>query len=188
MSLGLNGDSLPHRINGIDVLDFGFRAQLFAAHQAHRNIRIAAQMAFFHIGFRHPYPAQQLAQLSQVLGGLIRGAQVWFGDHLHQRHAAAVVVQQTHTGFMFGLAGIFLKMQPVDAHMARSAIGQFEVHIPPLADGFIKLGDLVALGQVGVKIILTIKYRTLVDLRVHGRRQPGTLQHGFLVENGQYAW
>ncbi len=86
------------------------------------DIGIAAQVAFFHVRFRDPQPAQQLAQADQVLGGFIGGAQVGLGDHFHQRHAAAVEIHQPLAAGILGLAGIFFDVQLVDAHPADVAL------------------------------------------------------------------
>ena len=58
---------------------------------------------------------------------------------------------------------------------------------PKLGQRLVVLRDLVALGQVGIEIILACKNRSLVDaaLQRH-RRQRGEL-HDLLVEHGQRA-
>jgi hypothetical protein len=91
--------------------------RIVAPLDADRDVGIAAQVALFHVGFRDTHPAQQLAQTDQVLGGFVRGAQVWGGDHFDQRDPAAVEVDQTAAHFILGLAGIFFDVQLPDAHV-----------------------------------------------------------------------
>ena len=45
-------DRLLQKPKRIQVLHFGARAEFFRAFQPHRNIGIAAQMAFFHVAGR----------------------------------------------------------------------------------------------------------------------------------------
>jgi len=87
----------------------------------------------------------------------------------------------------FGFTGIFFEVQLVNAHAAGDAIGHVQVKVAALADGFVELGDLVALGQIGVKVVLAIKVRNRVDLRMHRGCQQRALVDGFAVQNGQHT-
>ena len=158
------------------------------------NIGVAAQVRFFHVRFGDAQPAQQLAQADQVLGGFVRGAQVRSGDHLHQRNAAAVEIDEAAVVGCLGLTGILFDMQLPDAHPAD--VGLFirgsrcrnrQVEIAAFCQGLVELGDLVPLGQIGVKIILAVKKRERADLGMHGMRQQNTFFHHRFIENRQHA-
>jgi len=121
------------------------------------------------------------------LGGLIGAAQVRAGDHLDQRHAAAVEVDQPAPVLVFGLAGVFFDVQLGDADAARVALRHGQVHVAAIADRHVILRDLVALGQVGVKVVFAVEERQRAQFGVHGMRQQGRLFHHGLVENRQHT-
>ena len=90
------------------------------------------------------------------------------------------------------LAGILLKVQPLDAdadvlQLAVAIRIDLHDHLALADDRLVELGDLVALRQVGVEIVLAGEDRALVDLRL----QPETGAHGlgdaFLVDHRQHA-
>jgi len=141
-----------------------------------------------HIRFGNANPAQKLAQLGQVLGGFLRGAQIGLGDHFHQRHAAAVKVHQAFAVLNLGFAGILFQVQFVDAHPPASAVRPLQVHVTALANRLVKLGNLVAFRQVRVEVVFAIKVRDGVDFRVHGGSQQRAFAHRFGIQDGQHAW
>jgi hypothetical protein len=57
--------------------------------------------------------------------------------------------------------------------------------VAELGEGLIELGDLVALGQVGVEVIFAGEDGAFPDLAVEGERGEGGEFDGALVENGE---
>ena len=49
------------------------------------------------------------------------------------------------------------------------------------------MGNLIALGQVGVEIILAVEVGDGLQLGAHGRREEGSLLHHSLVKHRQYS-
>ena len=88
---------------------------------------------------------------------------------------------------MDGLARILLQMDAHDPDFEAFTVFQID-RDPALAhDGVGELADLIALGQVGIEIVLPVKHRTQIDLGFE--TQPGA--HGLpdrgLVEDRQHA-
>ena len=58
-------------------------------------------------------------------------------------------------------ACILFYMDPLDADAPAGCL-----HIPAFADGMVKLGDLIGLGQVGIKVVLPVKGAVQLDFPV----------------------
>ena len=105
-----------HGVNGVNVLNLGLGVENSLALFADGDVGVASQVALFHISFGDADPAQKLAQAGEVLGGLVRGAQVGGGDHFDQRYTAAVEVNQTAVARSLGFACVFFDVHLPDAH------------------------------------------------------------------------
>ncbi len=86
-----------------------------------------------------------------------------------------------------GFAGVLLQVQPLDADAFDFAVGQVDLDFPFAHDRCFILGNLVAEGQIRVKIVLTRKNRAFVDFCVDRQSGPHGLADGFLVQDGQHA-
>ncbi len=148
-------------------------------------------MGALHIGFGNVEPAQQLSQPGQELSGLIGRAQIGTADHLDQRHATAVHIDEPHAALrvVFGLAGVFFHMHLVDVDATICAVRQRHVEPAAPADRLIVLGDLVALGQIGIEVVLAVEkaFRLNFSAMHRRRQQHGLFDHG-PIEDGQRAW
>ena len=97
------------------------------------------------------------------------------------------------TKLMFGVlvvdrfAGVLLEMQPLDADLDLALGAHVEQHFALADDGVLELGDLVALRQVGIEIVLAVEDRALVDLRLEPEAGAHRLAHAFLVDHRQHA-
>jgi hypothetical protein len=90
------------------------------------------------------------------------------------------------------LAGVLLEMQPLDADLdvleLALAVGTDRDDDLALADDrILVLGDLIALRQVGVEIVLAVEDRAVVDLRLEAKTGAHGLGHAFLVDHRQHA-
>ena len=105
-----------------------------------------------------PELAQRRAQQLQPLAGLLGRAQVGLGDDLRERRAAAVEVDDARVravdpparADVDQLRRVLLQVHAVDAHLAQPAAP---------AQRLVVLGDLVALGQVGIEVVLAVEDR-----------------------------
>ena len=72
------------------------------------------------------------------------------------------------------LAGVLFQVQAGDADDLGGAVGQFDLDLAGADDGVFELADLIARGQIGVKIVLPVEAADGVDMRV--KPEPGA--HG----------
>ena len=150
----LEVDGLLHELEAVEVLDLAARAQRCAG-LAHRHVGVAAEAALLHIAVADADPGHDLVQLARIGHGLVAGTDVGLGHDLEQRRARAVEVDAALADEVFvqRLAGVFLE---VGAHQAHGLllVAEVEADLAALHDGDFELADLVALGQVGIEIIL----------------------------------
>ena len=124
-----------------------------------------------------------MLERGQVGVGLLRRPQVGLADNLHQRHPAAVEVEvgfglRFRQTFVQRLARVLLQVQPrnVDAFLASllpGAAGR-NVDFQPAVLGQrpVVLRNLVALGQVRIKIVFAREDGLLPHLTVDCQRRP----------------
>ena len=143
--------------------------ELARAHRADGDVGVAAQRALLHVHVADAELAQRRAQQPQPLAGLLGRAHVGLGDDLDQRRAAAVEVDDRGLGAVDAPAGarvdelgrVLLEVHAMDAHVAQP---------PAPAQGLVVLGDLVALGVVGIEVVLAVEDRPRRQLAA--QRQP----------------
>ena len=138
--------------------------ELVAAGGAHRDVGVAAQRALLHVHVADAERAQRAAQQLEPLARLLGRAQVRLGHDLRERRAAAVEVDDARVGAVDPparaqvdqLGGVLLEVHAVDAHVAE---------LPAPAQGLVVLRDLVALGEVGIEVVLAVEDRPRRELR-----------------------
>ena len=85
------------------------------------------------------------------------------------------------------LPGIFLEVQTRDSNFFGSA-ASWDLDPTVLGQGLVVLGDLIALGQIGIEIVFTGKDRCLVNPAIYRHGS----EHGefdrFAVQNRQGTW
>ena len=96
-------------------------------------------------------------------------------DNLHQRHPGPVQIHQRMQPRMRVLARILFQMGAVDANAFDAAVGQLDLDPAVAAQRQLVLGDLIALRQVRVMVVLTRKDRRLRDLAVERQPRAGSL-------------
>jgi hypothetical protein len=52
----------------------------------------------------------------------------------------------------------------------------------------LELADLIALGQIGVEVVLAVKARVIVDVPVDAEPGLHRLLHAMLIQHRQHAW
>ncbi len=188
LALHLELDGALHEAEGVDVLDLGASAELGLAHGAHRDVDVAAHRALGHVAVADAEIGDDGVDRLEVGGRLLGTAHVRLGDDLQQRRAGTVEVDAGHAVKVLvqGLAGVLLQVGVVHPDALGLALFQGDLHFAGTDDGVVHLAGLVALGQVGVEVVLAVEHRDLGDLGVD--RQPELHRHGhrLLVEHRQY--
>ena len=110
-------------------------------------------------------------QRARIRDGLGGGAHVGFGDDFQERCAGAIEVDAGHAFKVFvqRFAGVFFKVRARDAH-GFFGVADLDRQRAAFDDRDRELADLIALGQVGIEIILAVEYVVAVDGRTE--RQP----------------
>ena len=87
---------------------------------------------------------------------------------------------------MQGLAGVLLQMQPLDPHLEGRAVVALH-HQHPLADDrVLELADLIALGQIGIEIVLAVEAGHQIDLGPESKARPDRLLDAETVDHRQH--
>jgi hypothetical protein len=94
----LGGDAALDEAEAVHVLELGLRPELNRAGGPDRDVGVASEAALLHVHVGDSELAQRRAEQGQPLTGLRTGADVGLGDDLHQRRAAAVVVDERRAG------------------------------------------------------------------------------------------
>ena len=126
----------------------------------------------------------------QVLVGFVRRRHIGLADNLDQRHARAIQIDArllTRVGeaFVQALARIFFQMDPRNPDLLAAIL--LEVDRAKLRQRLVVLGNLVALGKVGIEIVLAGKNRSLVDAAIQCHRRQHSELHRLPVHHRQDA-
>ena len=85
------------------------------------------------------------------------------------------------------LAGILLEMRARDTHALDGAVFLHHVEVALRDDGQLVLADLVALGKIGVEVVLACEHGAPRDLGIDGQPELHGHAHRLAVEHGQHA-
>ena len=86
---------------------------------------------------------------------------------------------------MEAFAGILFHVQAGDADALWACVGVGISMYAVLGEGLVELGDLVALGQVGIEVIFAGEDGAFADLAVKGERGQRGEFDGAAIEDGQ---
>ena len=162
------------RTERVQVFDFGTGTEFRCAFRHNGNVGIAAETAFLHFAVADIRVFQNRLQLLHIRAGFRGAAHIRFGYNLNQGYAGAVIVNCRRIGSADGqaavhqLAGIFFHMDAGDTDAFFLAVDP-DINMPAQADGFIPLGNLVILRQVGIEVILTVHLIELLNVAVQGQ-------------------
>ncbi len=165
-----------------------FDAKFLLPLRADGDVRVAAQRALFHTTRVDAEIEQDGAQLLHVEPRLFRRADVWLADDLHQRDARAVQVNQavrlaTRLALQM-TTGVFLQVDARDADAAVLAV-DMDHQVAIGAQRHIILRDLIALGQVGIEVVLAVELRVFGDVAVERERRHDGVVNRLLVDDRQ---
>ncbi|MNQ95074.1 hypothetical protein D3C85_1106170 [compost metagenome] len=121
--------------------------------------------------------------------GFLGAAHVRLGNDFQQRCAGTVQVDAGGAAefFVQALAGVFFQVRTGDAHALDRAVLQGDIQVALADDRQFHLADLVALGQVGVEVVLAGEHVVLADFGVNRQAEHHRHAHRFLVQHWQDA-
>ena len=128
------------------------------------------------------------AQLRHVGLRLLGRAHVGLRDDLHQRDAGAVEIDVGIIRVLVvdRLAGVLLQMQALDADLHRLAV-DVDLDLALADDRAACTGDLIALRQIGIEVVLAVEDALQVDLRLEAEAGAHRLRDAFRVDHRQHA-
>jgi hypothetical protein len=85
------------------------------------------------------------------------------------------------------LAGILFEMQALDSDPNGMVRRELDLDLPLPYDRALVLGDLIALGQIGIEVILAVERRPPINLGLEAKAGTDRLSHAFAVDHGQHA-
>ena len=191
LPLHLEIDCLLHEAEGIQVLDLAPGAERFAR-AAHRDVGVAAKRAFLHVAVTNADPLHQCVQRLGIGDRLGGRAHVRLGDDFQQRRTGAIQVDAGPAVkiLMQRLAGIFFEMGAGEPdELLGRRVTRADSYRESTA-GYhrrLELTDLIALGQIGVEIILAGEDRARRDLRADRQAKLDGTHHGLAIEYRQDA-
>ena len=145
----LERDRSFHGAKRVQVLYLHLGPQRGAPLFRHRDVRLDAHLAFFHVGIRNAEIAENKLQLARETRCFFRALYDRLGHELHKRNAGAVEIHQTRLALVSEPAGVFFKMDARNGDACeRSAFDK----------RFVVLRYLVALREIGIEIVLTVEF------------------------------
>ena len=187
----LEVDGALQEAEGVQVLDLAAGAEGLLAERSDRDIGVTAERPLLHVAVADAQPDHQGMQRPGIGHRLARGAHVGLAHDLEQRCAGAVQVDARHAVKVLvqRLAGVLLEMGAGEAHRARTGLAALLPGDVEAATGHhrdLVLADLVALGQVGIEVVLAGEHRARRHLCAHGQTQPDRAFHRRAVHHRQH--
>ncbi len=195
MPLGFVLHRLFDRPEAVHVLHFDDRRGHLAGRRVdvEVDVGIDPQAALLHVAVRHAEVREQQLELGQIGLGLGRRAHVGLADDFQERRAGPVQVDlavgQARLLVVQAFAGVLFEVCPDDADPLGldSALGIADLQPALGAEWQIVLADLIALGQVGIVVVLAVPLGERGNLAVQGHGRPQAQLEGLAVHHRQRA-
>ncbi len=181
-------DRLADETDRVDVLDLAPRAERLAR-ATHRHVDVGPQAPLFHVAVAGAEIAQDRPELGQECTRLVGRAEIRLADDLHQRDPRPVEVDEAQRRVLVvdRLAGVLFEVKPLDADGDRIPVGQIDRHCALPDDRLLVLGDLIALRQIRIEVVLPIENASKVDLRLEPQPGAHRLGDALLVDHREHA-
>ncbi len=151
-------DGLLQKAERVEVLDLAAGAEFGLADRAHRDVGVNAEAAFLHVAVANADPGHQRVQRAGVGDRFCGGAHLRLRDNLQQRRAGAIEVDAGHAVEVFvqRLAGVLFHMGAGEVDHS-FGVAHLDLQRAALDNRLGQLTDLIALGQVGVEVVLAVE-------------------------------
>ncbi len=84
-------------------------------------------------------------------------------------------------------AGVLLEVQALDAYPHRLAVGHIDDDFALADDRGFVLADLIALRQIGIKVVLPVEHRFEIDLCLEPKPGADRLAHALGIDHRQHS-
>ena len=185
LAFNFEADRFAEELEGVEVLHLHLGPKGLAPDRPHRDVGIAAHGAVGEDAIVDADGNEDGAQLLEVGRGLFCGAQLGLGDNLDETCASPVEVDE-RVGSVGGVRRLPRILFHVDAGDAAplGLTGDLEEQLATFAERRVELGDLVALREVGIEVVLSGELALAPDVATEGdacaqgQRYSLALQHG----------
>ncbi len=187
LSLMFVGNGGAHGAQTVEILDLDLHPQFAAGgllRGPHGNIGFAPQRALLHVTVVHAQVPQKSAEPQQEAIGFVSAGHIRFGHNFHQGDTGPVQIHQRVRSGMGGFARILFQMHPPNANPFGFGPRPLKVHAAGKAERVFELGNLIALGQIRIGVILAGKDRRLRYLALQGQTGRYGRGHGALIDDG----
>ena len=168
-------DRAFHRAKGVEVFYFNFCSELSITTK--RDICFHAHLSFFHVGLTRLQRAQEHLQLACKITRLFRARNDRLGHELHEGYPRAVVIDgSAYSLLMHRTCRILFEMYPCYRNAVQFSTGDKRVFV---------LAQLVALWEIGVKIILAIEFCVIRKTRAERKPDAQDKPDRFPVDDRQ---
>ena len=184
LTLSLTLDRSCNGFKRVQVLHLGSCSEGLASHLTDRKVDVGTHGTFLKFAVRNSKILHGAAELFQICDNLLGASHIRLGYDLDQRYPASVVVNQgaVFPLIMDQLTGILLHMHLMDTY-SLFACGSLDLNSSVIANRQIQLRDLVVLGVIRVKIVLTVKLAVLMDMAICRKTcLDGKLYHFFIED------
>ena len=193
LSLDLVVDGGLDDVGGVDVLQLHDGRLQGAVLRDDVHVDIGTEGAVLSLRLADAEGLEEDLEGGEEGAGLVGAVDAGGGDDLQQGGAGAVQVDEAHAVVVDGLAGVLLKLDPVDLDvegaegvLALGAVGGGQDRQLAVSDDRMPvLCDLVAGGVVVVEVVLPLEDADGADAAVEGEAGLDGLVHAVLVENGK---
>src|SRR5690606_37868328 len=172
------------------VLDLDLGAEGFLPAGPDGDVGVAAEATLLHVRVRDVEVAHGLPQLPEERGRLGAGVHVRLRHELHQRRSGAVHIdQRVALGAVVAVeepSGVLLEVDALEVDGLRAAV-DLDLEFAAEAEGLVELGDLVALHQVRIGVVLAVELRVARNLAAEREASHQRVGHGLLVDDGEHA-
>ncbi len=186
LPLDLVLDRILHELEGVDILQLDLRAEFLLPQGTQGEVRLAAETAFVHIAVADFEIHENIPEALQIGHHFVGGTHVRFGHNFQQRRSGPIQIHPAaaRSGLVHVLSGVFFQVRPPDPH-ALPAVAGGNLDPSLLADRRFVLGNLIALRQIGIEVVLARKPVVLADRAI--QRKTGANGHfdGSLVDDRQ---
>ena len=154
-------------LEGVQVFHLCSGSECFASRLTDRQVYVRAHGPFLEFTVGHAQILHHMAQLLQIRCHFLRAPHIRFGNDLNKRDSASVIVHKRAVLPLVvdQLTRVFFHVHFMDPDFLLSGRG-FDLHPSVTADRQVKLGNLIVLGIIRIKIVLTVKPARLVYLTV----------------------
>jgi hypothetical protein len=150
---------------GVKVFDFDLGPKLWGSMEAKGDVGVASEASFLHVAFTHPRIAHATFKALEVVMSFLGGPDLGHPYNLDERHACTVEVNVGMSFCVNVLTCIFFEVDAFEGNGFSTA----EADASSQSEWEIILADLVALGEIGIVVMLTVEFAMSLYLAFEGK-------------------